>query len=636
VCIFPEGEISRTGNLLPFKRGLEKIVAGLDVPIVPVYLDGVWGSLFSFDQGKSSWKRLRNTPNRVTVMFGSPIPASSTAGEVRQAVLELSTEAAGHRRRPDDLLHLQFVRAAKRNWGSFAMADSSGKELTYGQALTGSLILARRIRARSAGENMVGLLLPASAGGALANVAAMLAGKVPVNLNFTAGREALESAVEQCSIRTILTSRLFVKKAALPEMEGMVFLEDLLVEVTGFEKARTAAAAFMLPGAVLTRLHRGAADSRSLATVIFSSGSTGHPKGVMLSHHNILSNLESMRQVFSLQQGDRFMGVLPFFHSFGFTATLWFPLTSGAGACYHANPMDAKTIGKMVARHRATLMMATPTFYAAYVRKCTAEQFASLRLALVGAEKLREPLAREFRDKYGIELMEGYGATEMAPVIAVNRPDAVDGRIRQTGRKEGTVGHPLPGVAIKVVDPTSAVDPAAAANLEAAETLPPHREGMLLVKGPNRMMGYLGRPERTAEVLRGGWYVTGDIATVDEEGFVRITDRLSRFSKIAGEMVPHIRVEEAMAEAVSGAPCAVTAIPDDRKGEQLVAFYASADISADELWKRLAASELPKLWIPRRENLRYIEAIPTLGSGKLDLKKLRELARGLQPCLATG
>jgi acyl-[acyl-carrier-protein]-phospholipid O-acyltransferase/long-chain-fatty-acid--[acyl-carrier-protein] ligase len=159
---------------------------------------------------------------------------------------------------------------------------------------------------------------------------------------------------------------------------------------------------------------------------------------------------------------------------------------------------------------------------------------------------------------------------------------------------------------------------------------------MLLVKGPNRMMGYLGRPERTAEVLRGGWYVTGDIATVDEEGFVRITDRLSRFSKIAGEMVPHIRVEEAMAEAVSGAPCAVTAIPDDRKGEQLVAFYASADISADELWKRLAASELPKLWIPRRENLRYIEAIPTLGSGKLDLKKLRELARGLQPCLATG
>ncbi len=632
VCIFPEGEISRTGNLLPFKRGMEKIVAGLDVPIVPVYLDGVWGSLFSFDQGRSFWKRLRGTPNRVTVMFGTPVPAGSTAGDVRQAVAELSAEAAGHRRRNDDRLHLKFVHTAKRNWSSFAMADSSGRQLSYGQALTCSLILARKLRTRCAGENMVGLMLPASVGGALANVAALLAGKVSVNLNFTAGREALESAVEQCSIRTILTSRVFVKKAALPEMQGMVFLEDVFSEITGFEKAWTATVAFVTPRAVLTRHYRGHADSRSLATVIFSSGSTGRPKGVMLSHHNILSNLEAMCQVFSLQKGDRFMGVLPFFHSFGFTATLWFPLTSGAGACYHANPMDAKTIGKMVSRHRATLMMATPTFYAAYVRQCTAEQFASLRLALVGAEKLREPLAREFREKYGIDLMEGYGATEMAPVIAVNRPDAVDGRIRQPGRKEGSVGHPLPGVAVKVVDPDNVLDSDSCSSFAASEALPPNREGMLLVKGPNRMMGYLGQPELTAEVLRDGWYVTGDIATIDDDGFVRITDRLSRFSKIGGEMVPHIRVEEVISEALTGTPCAVTAIPDDRKGEQLVVFHTSTGTSADELWKRLAASELPKLWIPRRENIHYVEAIPTLGSGKLDLTAVRTMARSVEPC----
>jgi acyl-[acyl-carrier-protein]-phospholipid O-acyltransferase/long-chain-fatty-acid--[acyl-carrier-protein] ligase len=419
-------------------------------------------------------------------------------------------------------------------------------------------------------------------------------------------------------------------------MQGMVFLEDLFGEATGFEKAWAAATAFVLPATVLARIYRGAADARSMATVIFSSGSTGRPKGVMLSHHNVLSNLEAMRQVFSLQKADRFLGVLPFFHSFGFTVTLWFPLTSGAGACYHANPMDAKTIGKMVARHRATLMMATPTFYAAYVRKCAAEQFATLRLALVGAEKLREPLAREFHEKYGIELTEGYGATEMAPVIAVNRPDAIDGRIRQAGRKEGSVGHPLPGVAVKVVNPETVFDAGPGVEFQALGSLPANREGMLLVKGPNRMMGYLRQPERTAAVLRDGWYVTGDIAKIDEDGFVRITDRLSRFSKIAGEMVPHIRVEEVVSEALVDFPCAVTAIPDERKGEQLVVFHTATDVSAEELWKRLASSELPKLWIPRRENLRYIEAIPTLGSGKLDLKKLRELARGQKTCLAAG
>ena len=312
--------------------------------------------------------------------------------------------------------------------------------------------------------------------------------------------------------------------------------------------------------------------------------------------------------------------MLPFFHSFGFTGTLWFPLIAGVGAAYHPNPMDAKTIGEMAARYRSTLLMATPTFYAAYTRKCTREQFASAAPGAGGRrEAARAHSSREFHEKFGIELLEGYGATEMAPVIAVNRPDAVDGQIRQTGRQQGSVGHPLPGVAVKVVDP------------ETGETSAPNREGLLLVKGPNRMLGYLGQPEKTAEALRDGWYITGDIARMDEDGFLRITDRLARFSKIGGEMVPHIRVEQAASEALNGAPCAVTAIPDNRKGEQLVVFYTSLAVSSDELGKRLAASELPRLWIPRRENLRYIEALPTLGSGKLDLRKLREMAKA-EPC----
>jgi len=222
-------------------------------------------------------------------------------------------------------------------------------------------------------------------------------------------------------------------------------------------------------------------------------------------------------------------------------------------------------------------------------------------------------VARAFEEKFGVALLEGYGATEMSPVIAVNAPDFAD----QKGSKVGTVGKPLPGVAARVVDP------------ETFEPLPPETEGLLLVKGPNRMMGYLGQPERTAEVLREGWYVTGDIATIDRDGFLRITDRLSRFSKIAGEMVPHVKVEEAMVAVLEGAPCAVTAIPDEQRGERLAALYAAPGVDPAELWQRLAATDLPRLWLPKRENLYPVESLPQLGTGKLDLRALQEMARRL-------
>ncbi len=615
VCIFAEGAVSRTGNLLPLKKGFERIVEGFDVPVIPVHLDQLWGSIFSFKDGKFFWKWPERIPYPVTVSFGTPLPPTTKAEEVRQAIMELGSTAVEYRRSRRNLLPPRFFKTAKRRWGSFCMADSTGKAVTYGGALVRSLILANWVRKYFPKDSMVGLLLPPSIGGALANIAVLLTGKVPVNLNFTAGREAMTLAIQQCDIRTILTSRIFLAKAKLEEMEGMVFLEDVTKRVTPFQKVQTTVMALLLPSRLLQALYsRKAQGPDTLATVIFSSGSTGIPKGVMLSHQNILSNVEGLAQIFWVTKKDRLMGVLPFFHSFGFTGSLWFPLLCGFGVVYHSNPLDAKTIGEMVLKHRATMLIGTPTFYATYLRKCSTEQFSSLRIAVVGAEKLREPIAHAFKEKYGLDLLEGYGCTELSPVVSVNIPHFEEGTYRQTGLKPGTAGHPIPGIAVKVVDP------------DTGRPRSLGEEGLLLVKGPNQMLGYLGQPEQTAKVLQNGWYVTGDIAAIDEDGFIRITDRLSRFSKIGGEMVPHIMVEEAINRILGDQGSVVTAVPDEQKGERLVVLYTHKEVTRETLWDQLCQADLPKLWIPKRENLYHVETIPILGTGKVDLRQAKMMA----------
>jgi acyl-[acyl-carrier-protein]-phospholipid O-acyltransferase/long-chain-fatty-acid--[acyl-carrier-protein] ligase len=396
-------------------------------------------------------------------------------------------------------------------------------------------------------------------------------------------------------------------------MDGAVFVEDIFAAAGKFDKLYALLRARLMPARLLSS--RKTPDS--LATVIFSSGSTGTPKGVMLSHHNILANIDAMAQVFWIGKQDRIIGVLPFFHSFGFTVTIWFPMVTGCGVAYHPNPTDAKSIGALVSKYKGTFLLSTPTFCANYTRKCSQEEFASLRFVLAGAEKVRESVAKAFQEKFGLQLLEGYGCTELAPVACVNTPDFKAGRDTQTGAKPGTVGHPLPGVAVRVVDPAT------------MEPLPPNSEGLLLVKGPNRMLGYLGAPERTAEVVRDGWYVTGDIAAIDDEGFVRITDRLSRFSKIGGEMVPHLKVEEAIYTIVGDHGCAVTGVPDEQRGERLVALYTRPDLPPGDVWQRLSETDLPKLWLPKRENIYQVDSLPTLGSGKLDLRGVKSKAREL-------
>jgi acyl-[acyl-carrier-protein]-phospholipid O-acyltransferase/long-chain-fatty-acid--[acyl-carrier-protein] ligase len=615
VCIFAEGAISRVGHLLPFKRGFEKIVEGTNIPIVPVHLDQLWGSIFSFKSGRFFWKQPKNFSYPVTVSFGSPLRSDATVQEVRNAVLELESNALGRRESSAALLHASFIRMAKRRWFSFCMADTTGTELSYGKSLIGSLLLSNWARKHCVAESMVGVILPASVGGALTNIALLLAGKIPVNLNFTAGSEAMDASVEQCAIKTIITSRVFLAKAGVEEMAGMVFLEEIRKTFTPIKKIGATMKAFLLPPSWLTRRYVKAQKPDDLATVIFSSGSTGAPKGVMLSHRNIAANVEGIGQVIQFTASDRMMGVLPLFHSFGFTGTLWLPLLAGFGVVYHPNPTDAKTIGETVQKYQVTLLISTPTFYAGYLRRCTREQFASLRYLIAGAEKLRGQIANAYQERFGSTILEGYGCTELAPVVAVNTPDVVDGKESQISHKPGTVGHPIPGVAAKIIDP------------ETEQSLGPGQEGLLLIKGPNVMLGYLNQPNLTEQVMRHGWYITGDVAAIDEDGFIRITDRLSRFSKIGGEMVPHMKVEEVINEVLGGIASAVTALPDEQRGERLIAFYAQNGVSKEDLWNKLNQSELPKLWIPKRENLYAIDALPLLGTGKVDLKKIKAMAQ---------
>jgi acyl-[acyl-carrier-protein]-phospholipid O-acyltransferase/long-chain-fatty-acid--[acyl-carrier-protein] ligase len=351
--------------------------------------------------------------------------------------------------------------------------------------------------------------------------------------------------------------------------------------------------------------------------VIFSSGSTGEPKGVLLTHFNIDSNVEGMGQAFETGPRDRVLGVLPLFHSFGYMATLWWALNRGLGVVYHPNPKDATAVGELVQRFAVTLLLSTPTFLQLYLRRCTPAQFGSLRVVVTGAEKLPERVSQAFEERFGVRPLEGYGATECAPAIAVSTPDFRAAGFFQPGQRRGSVGQPLPGVAVRIVDPATGA------------VLPPDTPGMLLVRGPNVMRGYLGREDLTSAAVQDGWYSTGDIAKLDEDGFVFITDRLARFSKIGGEMVPHVRIEDALHE-LAGAEqqtFAVTAIPDEGRGERLAVLHVCDPCLVPDLLQKLAAAGFPPLFLPRAEYFVRVEALPFLGSGKLDLATLKRTAR---------
>jgi len=618
VCIFPEGQMTRIGQMMPFRRGMERIIKGVEVPIIPVNLDGVWGSIFSFAGGRFLWKFPRRIPYPVRVTFGKQMPSTSTSQEVRHVVQDLGAEAFERRKKRMHILPETFAYTARRHPFRFAMADGQRPKLNYFSALVGALVLARRLRKHWQGQEMVGVLLPPSVPGALVNFAAMLMGKVPVNLNYTVSNETLASCAQQCNLKTVVTARVFIEKVKVQPPGEVIFVEDAAKDPSFGERLLATLAACLLPARALSRFagseRRATLDD--IATIIFSSGSTGDPKGVVLTHYNIASNVEQLNQVFMLHANDRILGILPFFHSFGFTGTLCLPAATGIGVVFHPNPLDSRVIGALVSKYSVTMLLATPTFLNAYTRRCAPEDFGSLRFVMAGAEKLPDRISQAFEDHFGIRPHEGYGCTECSPAVTVNTTDFRAASFRQVGAKRGSIGHPLPGIAVKIVDPDT-LDPVA-----------PNEPGLLLVRGPNIMRGYLNKPEKTADVLRDGWYNTGDIARMDEEGFLRITDRLSRFSKIGGEMVPHIKVEDLLQELAGATEqtFVVTAVPDEKKGERLVVLHTLNDERLEECLEKLGKSDLPALWRPRADHFLRIEKLPYLGTGKLDLRKARELA----------
>ena len=377
----------------------------------------------------------------MTISFGPPLAPDASLFDMRQAIRQLDEEAWAFRK--DDLrpLHHGFVRQARRHPRRLALVDAQTPPVSFIKALAGSVAIARALRPRWQGQTYVGVLLPPSAGGALANLAVALAGKCVVNLNFTTGRAGMESAAGQTGLKILISSRDFLARGKIepPTNVEMIFLEDVKAGITSVDRWVALSLAILAPIGMLERrcgaLKKPALDDT--ATVIFSSGSTGDPKGVVLSHFNIGSNIEAIAQVYRVLENDRMMGILPFFHSFGYTI-FWFAANSGMGIICHPSPLDAAAIGFLIERYRGTVMLATPTFLQLYQRRCTPAQFGSLRLILVGAEKLPESLALSFEDSFGLRPMEGYGLTECSPVVAVNTFDWREPVIFSRARGEGT------------------------------------------------------------------------------------------------------------------------------------------------------------------------------------------------------
>ncbi len=504
------------------------------------------------------------------------------------------------------------------------MADSLGTNVTGGQLLMRALILRRLLRRETLGpgDKSVGLLLPPSVGGAITNVALALDRRVAVNLNYTVTSNVLNDCIAQAGIAHVLTTRKFMDKMSFELDANVVYLDDFKDRVRLADKVAGVLGAYVTPTRrLIKQLHLDEISPHDLLTIIFTSGSTGQPKGVMLSLANIAHNVDAIEEVVHLKTDDVLLGILPFFHAFGFTVTLWAVLALDIKGVYHFNPLEASQVGKIAKKEQASILLSTPTFLRNYLRRIPAEDFASLDVVVAGAEKLPADLIEAFANKFGVRPVEGYGATELSPLVAANIPHSRSRDAAKEDVREGTVGLPIPKVLARVVD------------LDSGEVLPAGEQGMLQIAGPNVMQGYLNLPKETEAVLRDGWYTTGDLAVIDAEGFIHITGRLSRFSKIGGEMVPHIKVEEALLQLVGGedGEChlAVTAVPDEKKGERLVVLHTPIEKRADELCKALADAGIPKIAIPADNQFYEVEEIPVLGTGKLDLQAIRQLAEQL-------
>lgn len=626
VCIFPEGQLTRTGTLQGIKKGYNLIARQAGAPVVPAHLEGLWGSFFSFSGGRFFRKMPRLPAPSVSLNIGQPLDARGAGpAELQQALLDLAHDA--YTRRPALNRHLgrEAVRGLSRAPWKKAVVNRYPvrRAFSRGMLLAVAATLARRWSRERVTEKRIGIALPPGAGAAIANLACVLAGKTPVNLNFTAGPSAWSSAIRQSGIRTVFTANALREKVG--QLSWPEETRDFATEIKTTGKASVLlwlGAIFLLPAALLNlllRLPRQGGDRE--CALLFTSGSSGDPKGVVLSHRNILGNIQQMSGTNLLRSSDRIMATLPVFHSFGFTVTLWCPLVRGLQTVSFPSPLEPRKIVDAIREEKATLFPGTATFLRPYLKKATPADFASLRAIVAGAEKVPASLTESFRDRFQLPILEGYGLTETSPCLSINLPEPNNTQAKaadqQSGRP-GSVGRLLPGIQARIVE------------ADTGEIVPLSETGLLQVRGPNIFNGYLDRPDLTEKILVNGWFNTGDIVRFDDDGFIHVVGRLSRFSKIGGEMVPHGTVEETILSALEigdfeRPPLVVVGVPDECKGEELV-LLTVLPIALSGLREKLAAQGIPNLWVPRK--IRQIETLPLLGSGKLDLKQCQTLAMG--------
>lgn len=624
VCVFPEGAISRTGQLMELRRGFETIVRHAHVPVVPAAIDGLWGSIYSFAGNRYLWKSPRLKPTPVCVVFGPPITSEQAdVAHMRKAMLDVCEIAFQERPMLKRHLGREVARALAKRPRHLEIVDRTAERrpVSAAQLFGVAAALSRHLR-KTVPEKRVGIVLPPGAGAHIANLAVAFAGKVPVNLNFTAGKAAVEASLKLGEINTVITAdAMRAKVPNFPFPENTLDLKKL-IEAAGGKKAIVPwlLAAWVLPNQwVADLLDLPKTGDREEAALLFTSGSSGEPKGVVLTHRNIFANCAQISSLSILPDTAVMMACLPVFHSFGFTATLWYPLLRGCRVITVPSPLDTRKIVEAIQQEQASVMLGAPTFVRPFLKKATKEELKSLKLVVTGAEKLTMDLYESFLGQFGIEILQGYGLTETTPATNINQhnpPITTETAEEQLGKRTGAVGRLLPGMTARIVDPDTGAE------------LPMTSTGMLWLRGANVFPGYLKDPEKTAAALKDGWFVTGDLGRFDNDGFLFIEGRLSRFSKIGGEMVPHGTIEQRCIdllglEQADGPAMAITGIPDATKGEALVVL-TTQDITIEQLRSKLLDSGLPNLWVPKI--LRKVDKIPMLGTGKTDLKGVRTLA----------
>jgi len=523
-----------------------------------------------------------------------------------------------------------FIRRCREKGARIKVADSSGVKLSGNDLLLRTLALKRIIdrevlqsRFKSIeDEKHVGVLLPPTVPAVVVNMALTLSRRVAVNLNYTVSESIINRCIEQAQIKHVLTSRKVMEKLGMNLNAQVVYLEDLKDKATLGDKIVAFTQSKFLPEGMLAsqfQLHKNKPDDR--LTIIFTSGSTGIPKGVPLTFNNIASNVQGFDATIHVKEDDCFLGILPFFHSFGYTGTLWAVGCLPCSGAFHYNPLEPKQIAKLIETYKCTIVLGTPTFLRGFLKRIEPQQFKTVDVVVVGAEKMPIPLAQAFEERFGVRPIEGYGTTELSPVVAVNVPPSRARTLEgKNALREGSVGKPIPGVHARAV------------SLEDhSKVLGPDQSGMIEISGPNVMQGYLNQPELTAKVMNNGWYITGDVGFVDADGFIHITGRESRFSKIGGEMVPHIQIEEELNKIVGGdediLKLAVCGVPDEKKGEKIIVLYTELPEEPDAIIKKLIAAGLPSIYIPSPDGFIKVDAIPILGTGKLDLRGLQNLAK---------